>query len=53
MQTAVMTTEASDARKQLTTATPTMTPGTAPPLNVNASPSPALTVPVTNKHSSL
>ena len=46
MQTAVMTAEASDARIQLTTATPTMTPGTAPPLNINASPFPASITPV-------
>ena len=45
MQTAVMTTDASDATRQLATATPTMTPGTAPPLNVNASLSPISTTP--------
>ena len=48
MQRAVMTTEASDVRRPLATATPTMTPGTASPLSINASPSPVSITPLTS-----
>ena len=47
MQTAVVTTDTSDARRPLATATPTITPGTASPLSINATPStsPVSTIP--------